>query len=107
MVVGTVSSAGLPPGWQEVHAEGQVYYWCAFVCLFVSARADFFFLRIGLLFVLSLSLSVCLEPFREEEIEEMDTLYLSLFVFGCCSILFARHSRESCADILFFNFSIY
>ena len=27
MVVGTVSSAGLPPGWQEVHAEGQVYYW--------------------------------------------------------------------------------
>ena len=28
MVVGTVSSEGLPPGWQEVHAEGQVYYWC-------------------------------------------------------------------------------
>ena len=27
MVQGTVSSAGLPPGWQEVHAEGKVYYW--------------------------------------------------------------------------------
>ena len=23
MVVGTVSSEGLPPGWQEVHAEGR------------------------------------------------------------------------------------
>ena len=27
MVQGTVSSVGLPPGWQEVHAEGKVYYW--------------------------------------------------------------------------------
>jgi len=57
MVVGTVSSAGLPPGWQEVHAEGQVYYWCAFVCLFVSARADFFFLEELDYFLFSLSLS--------------------------------------------------
>ena len=24
---GTVSSVGLPPGWQEVRAEGKVYYW--------------------------------------------------------------------------------
>ena len=97
MVVGTVSSAGLPPGWQEVHAEGQVYYWCAFVCLFVSARADFFFLEEldYFLFSLVLSLSVCLEPFREEEeIEETNVLSLSLFVFGCCSILFARLERK-------------
>ena len=27
MVQGTVSSVGLPAGWQEVHAEGKVYYW--------------------------------------------------------------------------------
>ena len=27
MVQGTVSSAGLPPPWQEVHAEGLTYYW--------------------------------------------------------------------------------
>ena len=27
MVQGTVSSVGLPPGWQEVRAEGKVYYW--------------------------------------------------------------------------------
>ena len=58
MVVGTVSSAGLPPGWQEVHAEGQVYYWCVVVCLFVScARADFFFLEELDYFLFSLSLS--------------------------------------------------
>ncbi len=42
MVVGTVSSEGLPPGWQEVHAEGQVYYWCvvslSFDCLEKSSR---------------------------------------------------------------------
>ena len=27
MVQGTCSSAGLPPDWQEVHAEGLTYYW--------------------------------------------------------------------------------
>ena len=27
MVQGTCSSAGLPPPWQEVHAEGLTYYW--------------------------------------------------------------------------------
>jgi len=27
MVQGTVSSIGLPPGWQEVRAEGKIYYW--------------------------------------------------------------------------------
>ena len=27
MVQGTVSSAGLPAPWQEVHAEGLTYYW--------------------------------------------------------------------------------
>ena len=27
MVQGTVSTAGLPAPWQEVHAEGLTYYW--------------------------------------------------------------------------------
>jgi len=61
MVVGTVSSAGLPPGWQEVHAEGQVYYWC--VCLFFffffvfpfRARAPTFFSQELDYFLFSLS----------------------------------------------------
>jgi hypothetical protein len=64
MVVGTVSSAGLPPGWQEVQAEGQVYYWC--VCLFFffffsfCARAPTFFSKELDYFLFSLSLTLSL-----------------------------------------------
>ena len=101
MVVGTVSSAGLPPGWQEVHAEGQVYYWC--VCLFFfffffpfRARAPtFFFSRIGLLFVLSLFRFA--EPFREENTRRRfrALFILSSFGSGCSISLHSDETRES------------
>ena len=98
MVVGTVSSAGLPPGWQEVHAEGQVYYWCV-LCVFSCLRAPtFFFWKNWITFCsLFLSLSVRLEPFREEEeIEETNVLSLSLSSFSVVVRFCSRDSRESC-----------
>ena len=84
MVVGTVSSAGLPPGWQEVHAEGQVYYWCVVVCLFVScARADFFFLEELDYFLFSLSFG-SRNLFEKKKRSKKRTFFLSSFSVRFC-----------------------